>query len=81
MKSLFSKIAVTGVIAICLNLAAQAQPFKASLSDTTKMEKMKMAKMDKDKMKMDKDKMKMDKEKMKMEKKKMAKDTGKMSKM
>ncbi|MDB5002794.1 MAG: hypothetical protein JWQ34_1019 [Mucilaginibacter sp.] len=72
MKSIISKVLITGTIITALTLNLQAGPTHPILSDTGKMSKM-------DKMKTDKkwDK-KMDK---KMPAKKMAKDTGKMSKM
>ncbi len=76
MKSMMSKTLIAAVVAVCFSLTLQAKPINASLSDTTKKDKMKMDKMDK--MKMDK---KMDKMEKKMDKKKMAKDTGKMQKM
>ncbi len=66
MKSIMSKILITGAIVAAFTLNLQASPTHPMLSDTGKMSKMK---------KMDK---KMTK---KMPAKKMAKDTGKMSKM
>ncbi|TSJ43452.1 hypothetical protein FO440_04475 [Mucilaginibacter corticis] len=74
MKSIISKILVTGAIVAAFSLNVLAGPIHPSLADTGKMGKMsKMSKMDK----------KMDKKKMdkKMSAKKMAKDTGKMGKM
>lgn len=70
MKSIISKILVTGAIVAAFTLNLQAGPTHPMLSDTGKMSKM-------DKM----DKMKMDKKMDKKMAKKMAKDTGKMSKM
>lgn len=73
MKSIISKILVTGAILAAFSLTVQAGPIHLSLVDTGKMGKMsKMSKMDK----------KMDKKKMdKKMSKKMMKDTGKMGKM
>ena len=58
MKSLMSKTLIAAVVAVCFSLTLQAKPINASLSDTTKKDKMKMSKMDK--MKMDKMDKKMD---------------------
>jgi hypothetical protein len=73
MKSIISKIAITGFVALCLSSTLQAKPVSASLSDTSKMSKMKKA----DKM----DAKKPDKMSDKKMSSKMKKDTGKMSKM
>lgn len=73
MKSIISKIAVTGIAAICLTLNIQATPVNRGVNDTSKMSKMKKA----DKM----EGKKMDKMAPKMSHNKMAKDSGKMSKM
>ena len=77
MKSIISKILVTGAILAAFSLTVQAGPIHPMLADTGKMDKMgKMSKMDKMDKKMAKKKM--DK---KMSSKKMMKDTGKMDKM
>ncbi len=87
MKSIISGAVMVTAIAACLTLNVQAKSFGhlpaaiSAVSDTGKMDKMKMDKMDKMKMsKMSKDKMKMARkmDKKKGDKMKMAKDTGKM---
>ncbi|MCC8424445.1 hypothetical protein [Mucilaginibacter sp. UR6-11] len=73
MKSIISKILITGAIVTTFGLNLQARSVRPMLADTGKMGKMsRMSKMDK---KADK---KMDK---KMARGKMVKDTGKMDKM
>ncbi len=84
MKSTILKIAIAGLVAICLSSTLQAKPIIASLTDTGKMSKMsKMQKADKmEAKKMDKmSDSKMSKMSDKKAPSKMKKDTGKMSKM